>query len=153
MFGINFQKKIKIAFDCSNSDIDGVALERLWAAALDSDRYLILNSPFNVYGISYKDVVSGTSRDGEIFFTDVIERGGHSTLRVKLNKLDTHARFVENWSELKKLGCSAERCSSESRQLYSIDVPPEVSVDDAISLLAKREKDGVWEYEEAHIFG
>lgn len=152
MFGTKLKQKIKIAFDRSNSDIDGVALERLWATPLSADRYLIENSPFNVYGISYQDVVRGLIRDGEIFFSGVIKRGGHSTLRVRLNELDSHEKFVGNWQEIRLMGCTAERCASEPRQLYSIDVPPEVNVDKVIGLLAAKEKDGVWEYEEAHVF-
>jgi len=146
-----FQRNVKIAFDSSNSEISGVALERLWATTVGSGKYELQNSPFNVYGVSFKDVVSGETRDGEIYFSRVIQRRGHSTFRVKLSESDDHSKFVENWSELQSLGCTVERCSGDLNLLYAIDVPPETNVEDVVTILEAEEKLGVWEYEEAHV--
>ncbi len=69
-----------------------VVTESLWAEPLNSSPdcslFRIKNSPFNVYEISFLDVVSGVAReDGAGYnFTYVVDRGGHSTYRIRIER-------------------------------------------------------------------
>jgi len=48
---------------------------------------------------------------------------------------------------MERLGCTYENANS---RLLSIDVPPSVDIYKAYSLLELGEKEGVWDFEEAH---
>lgn len=143
---------VKVAFLINGENHSTIALERLWATPLDEGTYLLENSSFNYYGVSYKDIVSAEKREGDLIFTGVIKRGGHSTFRVRLPTGAEHNIFIENWDELKDLGCTFEGCAGNSRRLYSIDVPPDISTRKVFQILTDMENKGIWEFEEAHIY-
>ena len=150
IFGIK-TKMVKVAF-LPNGGHSSIALERLWATPQGNGTYLLENSSFDYYGVSYKDIVSAEQRDGDLMFTGVVKRSGHSTFRVRLHKGEHHSAFMKHWRELKDLGCTFEGCAGDNRQLYSIDVPPHTSTNKVFQILSDLESKGIWEFEEAHIY-
>lgn len=129
---------------------DGNMAENMHAIYVSGDAYIVDNSPFYAYGVSFGDRVLVSKIDGKLFFSEISERGGHSTYRIKLPKGEDHEYFLRFWPALSQLGCSYEGSSVNARRLYAIDLPPEVDVTAVYAILEKYEQAGVWEFEEAH---
>jgi hypothetical protein len=126
-------------------------VERMHAVA-QNGLYVLDNSPFYAFGISFGDVFSAMQKDGDLAFSDVISRGGHSTYRIKLPVGREHAYFLEHWGELEQLGCTFEGSSANAERLYAIDVPPGVDVFKVYQVLEAKEQQGIWSFEEGHYF-
>lgn len=69
---------IKILFPASMSRDEVV--ETMHCQAVDGG-FELENSPFYVYGVSYRDVVEAEFGTDVLTFTRVLRRGGHSTYR------------------------------------------------------------------------
>jgi hypothetical protein len=98
--------------------------EYMWAAALGRDLYELLNIPFNLYGLNYRDVVRATRQraheDPEIRF--VVRRSGHRTLRILFARGVPRAIEMETLGMLKPLGVGFE---GGSDGFYALDLAPE----------------------------
>lgn len=107
----------------------GPAEDWLWAEPLGSGRFRIESSPFFAYGVSRDDVVRAAEAAGEEAprLEDVVEKGGHRTLRLALDSsVDLADASVQGLLErLLEIGCTHEALRPK---LVSIDVPPEVDV-------------------------
>jgi hypothetical protein len=107
----------------------GPADDWLWAEPLGSDRFRVESCPFFAYGVSRDDVVRAVATDGEDapLLEDVVEKGGHRTLRLALDPaVELADGAVQGLLErLLELGCTHEALRPK---LVAIDVPPEVDV-------------------------
>lgn len=140
-------KLTKITFPVDPKATSGPVTETLWAEVLGGGRYRLDNSPFYVYGVSYGDVVSAKGKDG-LLFTDVAERGGHSTYRIFLSeRMKNQKARKQLLKPLNSLGCTYEGTGG---RLVTIDVPPQADIDKVYDLLEKGEAEKIWEFEEAH---
>lgn len=137
---------VKVAF-CVGTGGDAF-IERLNAVSIGGELFVLENSPFYVYGVSYKDVVHAASQGGDVVFDSVFKRGGHSTYRVKLASGIGREQFQQYWPQLAALGCTYEWSASNERPLYAIDVPPESDVFEVYRVLEEIEAIGVWQFEE-----
>jgi hypothetical protein len=142
---------VRIVFPLDAEQSGGILTERLWAKPVSRDTYVLDNSPFYVYGISYKDIVRAECKRGEILFREVASRGGHSTYRLKLPPGKLHSYFLDLWSPLKQFGCTYEGASGDSRR-YSVDIPPLVAVRRVYEILNDLEQSGICEFEEGYYF-
>jgi hypothetical protein len=142
---------VRIVFPLEPGSPHGITRERLWAKPLPEGTYLLDNSPFHAYGVSYGDIVRATLENDELVFREVVKRGGHSTYRIKLPRGKTHAYFLEFWPRLETLGCSYEG-ADDNRRLYAIDTAPSMSVHAVYKLLTELETAGVIEFEEGHYY-
>jgi hypothetical protein len=101
----------------------------LWAEPLGSGRFRIESCPFFAYGISRDDVVRAVESAGEDAprLEDVVEKGGHRTLRLALDPaVELADGSVQGLLErLLEIGCTHEALRPK---LVAIDVPPEVDV-------------------------
>ncbi|MEI9889151.1 MAG: DUF4265 domain-containing protein [Rhizomicrobium sp.] len=141
---------VKITFYVSKPDGKEVT-ETMWARQLHDNTYVIDNSPFDAFGVSYMDRVRVTNENGLLTFAGVVERGGHSTYRIKMRGGAGHEVFLKYWPILALLGCTYEGADTTPR-LYSIDIPRQEAVKTAYAYLEDLEKKGVWYFEEAHYF-
>lgn len=117
--------------------------ETLWAYELDNGSYSIDSIPFFVRGIAWKDEISIQKIADEYHFDKLINPSGHSVLRVIVDPIN--AQEVRDM--LQKLGCDTEQ--SHLPNLFSVDVPPTISLKHILELLKTGEDAGRWEYEEA----
>ena len=147
--GRSNERLVKIAFLVPKTDGRPEIVETMWAIRQDDDTYVLDNSPFDAYNVSYKDRITAKFENGMLIFQNVVERGGHSTYRVKLNKGAEHSDFLKYWPQLALLGCTYEG-AADARRLYSIDVPEVSAVEQVYTYLEQLEKKGAWEFEEAH---
>lgn len=128
-------------------------VERMHAVSEDDGTFVLDNSPFYAFDISFGDRFEAIKEDGVLTFSRIIARGGHSTYRIKLPQNAKHDFFLQHWSSLEELGCSYEGASDDAeRKLYSIDIPPGVNVFDVYRVLEKLECKDIWEFEEGHYF-
>lgn len=132
--------------------LDDGSYENLHARALGNYTYLLDNSPFYAYDVSYLDEVKVEFIDGRNVFQSVSKRGGHSTYRVKLAIGRTHQDFAASFESLKDIGCTFEGAGVQKRRLYAIDLSPSVDVMEVYRILEDGEDRGLWEFEEAHFF-
>ena len=121
----------------------------LWAESLGSARYRIESCPFFAYGVSRDDVVRAVEVAGEEAprLEDVIEKGGHRTLRVALDPaVEVVDAAVQGLLErLLELGCTHEVLRPK---LVALDVPAEVDVVLVAELLQALADDraALWEW-------
>jgi hypothetical protein len=127
----------------------GPADDWLWAEPLGSGRFRIESSPFFAYGISRDDVVHAAPVAGEEEprLEDVVEKGGHRTLRVALDPaVELGDSAIQGLLErLLELGCTHE---SLRPKLVALDVPGEVDVGIVVQLLQALVDEGtvLWEW-------
>lgn len=140
-----------VSFRVTNGD--QVVVERMHAFVQGGGQYLLDNSPFHAFDISYGDVFTAEPVDGDLVFSAVVSRGGHSTYRVRLPIGLGHEHFLRHWPLLESLGCTYEGSSATQARLYSIDIPPGTDVDAVYRLLEDGERQNLWVFEEAHYVG
>jgi len=103
--------------------------ERVFGLPLGGDRFRLASIPFLAVGMSLGDVV--TASEGRV--TDVVEKGGHATLRVRFTDFLSADEFQKFWPPFAALGCV---CESTSQGLIAIDVPPRTDRSALAGLLA-----------------
>ena len=140
----------KIGFRLNPEDWDQLEIEWLWAEPVGQSEYEIRSLPFFAYGISSRDIVSAKDEDGRLFFVKVLLRGGHSTYRLLLAPSVTvdSVDFLKSWTSLKIIGCSFELAKTS---WLSVDVPADVDINEAYSLLELGESAGVWQVFEGNL--
>jgi hypothetical protein len=127
----------------------GPADDWLWAEPLGSARYRIESCPFFAYGVSRDDVVRAVEVAGDEAprLEDVLEKGGHRTLRIALDaRVEISDAAIQGLLErLLELGCTHEALRPK---LVAIDLPPEVDVTIVVELLQALADDGtvLWEW-------
>ena len=131
-------------FPLEDSSWSGSATESLWVDPIGNGKYVIENTPFYFFGVSYQDVVLGQERNGELTFDSVLARGGHSTYRIIV--VD-RGGFEQYWQPLADMGCTYE---GGPNGLLAVDVPPRADIYAAYLAMDVGEKAGTWSYEEGH---
>lgn len=140
--------RIRVPLERSSGEA-GPADDWLWAEPLGSGRFRIESCPFFAYGISRDDVVRALDSAGEEapLLEDVIEKGGHRTLRLALDPgTELSAPDIQGLLErLLELGCTHELLRPK---IVAIDLPPQVDLVGVAELLQRLAADGtiVWEW-------
>ncbi len=141
---------VKIFFDLDDTGWKWTE-ESMWALPMDSyGMFKLDNIPLLAYGISRGDIFSAELSVEKIYqFKEIVERGGHSTVRVhfRMDPLDLHvvSRYM---NQLKELGCEYE---GNGATLYGVDIPSSCNFMKIMDVLKAAEELGVWEYEEGYI--
>ncbi len=110
--------------------------ERLWALPLGADRYEIRNVPWYAYCVNWGDIVrcDGLSEEGLPIIQDVVELGGHRTLRIIFN---AQAMPEDDQMEiLDRLSAMHAHHERHSANFVGIDVEPEADYEAVFALLA-----------------
>ncbi len=140
--------RIRVSLDRSVGE-SGPPDDWLWAEPLGSDRYRVESCPFFAYGISRDDVIRAVGAKGEDgpSLEDVMEKGGHRTLRLALDAASelSHRPVQAFLERVLELGCTHEALRPK---LVAIDLPPEVDLGQVMDLLQRKMKEGliVWEW-------
>src|SRR4051794_22166352 len=99
-------------------------VESMWATAINGHLYRIENSPFYAYGVSWKDIAEALpGEDGALEFERVVEKSGHRTVRVILEKTSQSDAGKHILDQLVAMGCSWEGMNT---RLICIDLPAAV---------------------------
>src|SRR5512138_2592512 len=140
---------VRIRIRVEGAGEGGPVEDAVWAEPLGSERYRVESCPFFAYGISRDDVVRAPDvpSDGGPFLDDVLEKGGHRTLRLTLGpSAELRSASVQRVLErLIDLGCTHELLRP---RLVAIDLPPEVDLEVATELLQEAARAGAlsWEW-------
>lgn len=112
-------------------------VETLWATAAGDDEYVLDNSPFYAYSVSWKDTVYApvAEEDGLPTFVRVVKKSGHRTVRVVFDPPVQEGNESEVLLQgLLELGCTYE---GANRGYMAIDLPPEVPLEGVRQYLIK----------------
>ena len=137
--------RIRVPLDAASGPAD----DWLWAEPLGSGRFRIESCPFFAYGVSRDDVVVAAPPPGDESprLEDVIEKGGHRTLRAALDPaVDVaHPRVQDLLGRLLEMGCTHETLRPK---LVAVDLPTAVDVAGAVALLQALSDEGLllWEW-------
>jgi hypothetical protein len=119
-----------------------IGYESIWASPVGDGTYRLENSPFFVYGVSLDDVVAATRVEEDIQFLAVVSHSGNRTLRTRSDSMFQETQFrskVEH--HLQNMGCRVE---NHRNRLLSINVPPEVDLEEVAAYLTGLSL--AWEY-------
>ena len=126
----------------------GSASESLWAYDRGHGNYTLHNVPFYAHGVSCGDSVKAVrGSDGLLWMERVTIRGGHSTYRLFLLDGTTLADARARLQDVLALGATIEHAQGS---LLALDLPPNVDIHAAYSLLERGEVAGWWDFEEGH---
>lgn len=143
------EKLAKIFFDLKSTGWD-IEAESVWGEHTRDNQFIIRNIPLHAYGVSLGDTVSVVVKENNLYFDTVVQRGGHSTLRVFLKVSESVEDFVrQQLKPFGELNCAYE---GDGKRLYTIDVPPSTDVEKVIQILREGENKKKWEYEEAYVY-
>jgi Domain of unknown function (DUF4265) len=141
------QAKIKV--DLPPSDWHRYRIENIWVDLLDDGTCEVRSIPAYAYDLSLGDRVSVEMRNGELHFKERLVSGGHRTFRIIVpRKFDAKANadFERHWAPLHALGCTYESTGAP-RNLFAVDVPPDVDMSRVKSLLEAGKTESIWDYE------
>jgi len=138
--------KINFRLERDSDDYPPQDVESVWAVPVGNDAYRLDNVPFFVTGISSEDIVRAKPQDGVLLFLELVEAGGHSTVRVLIGNRD-ETQTVRD--ELRAMGCSSEGTNIPG--LVAVDIPPSVRYAEVRDFLMTGEQNGRWEFEEGCI--
>ena len=119
-------------------------LETLWAGAVGDDEYVLDNSPFYAYSVSWKDIVYAprAEEEGLPTFVRVVKKSGHRTVRVIFDPPVQDGNESDTLLQgLLKLGCTYE---GANRGYMAIDLPPDVPLESVRQYLI--EQGAQWEH-------
>ncbi|OQP40990.1 hypothetical protein A4H97_15430 [Niastella yeongjuensis] len=126
------------------SSLEGATeTESMWAEKI-GDYYKILNVAFFAPNIAYGDIVKVEDDGGVLYFDELIEESGHSTIQMIIFDKD-HQSMIEN--EILGFGCDWE--GSHRKNYISIDVPSEVSYVRFKEYLMEGQMENRWNFKEA----
>ena len=122
---------------------DNLQIESVWAEKAGKN-YKIVNIPFFAANIAYGDIVSVEEEDGQLYFDDLIEPSGHSTIQMVIYEKDDVKKIGD---ELVALGCDWE--GSHLDCYISVDVPAGISYHPIKHYLEDGKLNNRWDYKEA----
>jgi len=137
------QPTAKVLFRVPDED-GGATVETLWATPLGDDRYILDNSPFYAYGVSWQDTVFApfTAEEGLPTFTAVAEKSGNRTVRVIFDPPVAPGNESDDLLQgLLDLGCSYEGANPA---YISVNIPPEVELEKVSAYLINQ--NAQWEH-------
>ena len=132
--------KIKINY----RDLEGnISVESVWASK-EGDYYRIKNIPFFAPNLAYDDLIDVEEDEGELYFEDIIEESGNSTIQLII--------FDENNISLVTQTLDSFKCGWEGSYLksyFSVNVPKEVDYKLIREYLQYGREQKIFDYQEA----
>jgi hypothetical protein len=122
---------------------ENIQTESVWAEKV-GDNYKVLNIPFFAPNLAYGDIIKVEDDDGILYFDELVEESGHSTIQMIIFDNENQRKVEE---DLIKLGCDWE--GSHLENYISIDVPDTVSYSEIKEYLNKGRANKKWDYKEA----
>lgn len=123
-------------------DEDNFHIESVWTTK-EGNYYRIKNIPFFAPNIALDDLVSVNEEDGVLYFEELIEPSGHSTIQMVLFESE-NVNIIGK--QLEEGGCTWE--GSHVPTIISIDIPKEVDYV-PIKAVLEQYNDSLWSYKEA----
>lgn len=135
-------KRNKVSLVYKDSE-DRLQIETVWASP-EGAYFRVENTPFFAKNVAFGDLISVEEDGGHLFFEDLVEASGHSTLHVVVKEKGTMDSVAE---DLVALGCDWE--GSHLPGYFSVDVPKSVDYAPVRSYLMSRRELGGLDFAEA----
>jgi len=132
------REKVKVVFKLDPEEWHGHSTESVWGAVKKSNGNIIdiENSPFFVRGVSYRDSVRVTAKNGSYLFSKMVKKSGYATVRVLIENYREKKRLVTKaLGELERLECRYEGGAIGDSQLFSIAVPPSAAAKEVMRIV------------------
>jgi hypothetical protein len=151
------RKQLRVTLHLEADSWPGVSSEGIWMTLLQplGDRtnvkaiMEINNIPFYANSVSLGNKVCIDFNSGLPTVCAIVERGGHSTYRIFVER--PNAKASNLFKKLNAMGCDRERADFSSGDLFALDIPPEVDIDDVYEILEEGLRDGCWDFEEGFV--
>lgn len=137
-------KKLTFKIIKDQDDYPPMEFESIWGIQISENTFEIDNTPYYIYGLSKGDAVLTTTKQNELFGSEIISKGGHSTLRVFAEHSATRQKIRD---EINKLGADCNSATGSS--LLVIDIPPAVDFDSVDKFLSSIANGDTIAYEDA----
>lgn len=122
---------------------DNLAVESVWALK-EGNYFRIKNIPFFAPNIAFDDLVSVENDEGELFFDDIIEESGNSTLQLIIfNEKDIN----EVTKKIESFYCGWE--GSHLKGYLSVNIPKDIDYTPIKAFLDEQAEKGLLDYKEA----
>ena len=121
-----------------------VTVETLWATRVGEDQYVLENSPFYAYGVSWLDTVHApfSPEEGLPTFQAVVEKSGNRTIRIIFDPPVSPGNVSDQVLQgAVSLGCSYEGANPG---YVALNIPAEVELGSVSEYLVQNEAQ--WEY-------
>lgn len=138
---------VKMRFAIPEDEFRGNNAEWLWVSPCGNGLFSVDSIPFEVFGISADDIVSGYIYNGYLNFGKIIHQSGNRTIRLKLFGIE----IGELLSELGIGEIEYEGSKLESSPFYSCNIPSSIEYGPIKLILDDLEASGKIEYEEANV--
>ena len=141
-------KLVKVVLAQEYEDSDEVDTESPWALDLGNDEYQLKNFPFFFYGLSYDDIFEAKPSkeyedDPRPYFTRIIEKSGHRTVRIFLkNSIQDSDEARQLLDRLKALNCGYE---GNGRTFFVVNIQPHCDFEAAMNLIENSTEVEMWE--------
>ncbi len=122
---------------------ENIAIETVFASK-EGDYYRVKNVPFFAPNIAYNDLIEVDIEDNILYFENLIEPSGHSTIQVTIYSDENLKKFTDIIESLK---CDWE--GSHLSNYLSIDIPRNIDYSNVKKELEDGFNDGIWDYKEA----
>jgi hypothetical protein len=151
------RKQLRVTLHLDADSWHGVRSEGIWMTLRQplGDRTNVKaimevdNIPFHATSVSLGDKVCIDFNSGIPTVCAIVERGGHSTYRILLEKRNSKATALLD--TLKAMSCGWEKAEHNGYELLALDIPPEVDIDDAYEILEEGLRDECWLFEEGFV--
>jgi hypothetical protein len=151
------KKQLRVTLHLDAGSWHGVSSEGIWMTLLQplGDRTNVKaimevdNIPFYATSMSLGDKVCIDFNSGVPTVCAIVERGGHSTYRILVEKQNVKASNL--FKKLKAMGCGWEKAEFNGDELFALDIPPEVDIDDVYEILEEGLRDECWLFEEGFV--
>jgi len=140
------EPRVPVRFPLGPNECHGQSSESVWTESLDGKRFVVLNTPFFIKGVSFEDQISAVLGEDGYTFREVVGRGGHSTYRIVVK--GGFAEASDELARLEAMGCTWEDGPGD---LLALDVPPGADIEEVYASLEAGVDAGVWDFEEGHL--
>ena len=137
------KEKVVLTFHDYNGNITE---ETIWVVDLGNNKYKVDNIPFFAPNLSLGDIISVEKDQSNLYFEDLLETSGHSTIQLIFFNSDSNKNQLII-QELENIGCQWE--SMKGQPLYAIDISESIDYKIVKSILAIKAKHNILDYKEA----
>ena len=140
------EKRVRFDLEVDADGYPPVSAEYIWCSSTAQGTYVVDNIPFYARDVSLGDEIATDIADGEETFKEVVRKSANTTVRVFVKDLANTQRYR---GELNSLGCITEL--SEISGMFSVSMPPEAKVADALAFLDRASESHEIGFEESSV--
>lgn len=139
-------KTERVNFELPEDHWSGASVESVWVDVVGPERYQINNILSLVPQVSFRDVVAAKLEGDALWFVRVVEKSGHSTVRLRWrHSLFPSFRRNSLLKQIDMLGLGIEGGYFGGWRLLALDVPPHFAKPVLTSIIKEGESSKAWE--------